>query len=159
MRVLGLDPGGKTGWAVYCTRARAVVQSGVCEGAMLPWGDVVQVDAIAVERPEAYGAARPQVVDCAWIAGVLYAQGLAAAPVVVTLYRRQVVKEVGKALGATVRGDAEVWRALCEMHGPDADKRASKTTAGGPLSGCISHSKAAVAVAWAAAQTFGWRDE
>ncbi len=52
MRILGIDPGGKTGWAVYCTRARAVVQSG-----------------------------------------------------------------------------------------------------------CISHSKAAVAVAWAAAQTFGWRDE
>lgn len=159
MRILGIDPGGKTGWAVYDTRARAVVQAGICEGADLPWGEIVQCDRAVIERPEAYGAARPQVVDCAWVAGRLYEAAHAHCETVGHLYRREVVKLIGLALGVPVRGDAEVWRALCELHGGDgADVRgrpATKKTPAreqGPLGGCIAHAKAAVAVAYAAAQ-------
>lgn len=159
MRILGIDPGGKTGWAVYDTRLRAVVQAGICDGAALPWGEIVQCDLAVIERPESYGAARPQVVDAAWVAGQLHAQAAARCERVQWLYRRQVVKAIGQALGATVRGDAEVWRALCELHGgAGADVRAKAATKTaparepGPLSGCVAHSKAAVAVAYAITQ-------
>ncbi len=159
MRILGIDPGAKTGWAVYDTRTKSVVQAGICDGAALPWGEIVQCDLAVVERPESYGAARPQVVDAAWVAGQLYAQAAAHCERVQALFRRQVVRSIGLALGTPVRGDSEVWRALCELHGGDgADARARKATKTeparepGPLSGCIAHSKAAVAVAYAITQ-------
>lgn len=148
MRVLGIDPGDRTGWAVYDDTTRRVARAGTVDGTAIPWADIGPVDVIAIERPEAYGPARPQVVDCAWTAGAIWADAAHHAESVVALTRRRVVRIVSDALGAQVRGDAQVWRALCDLHG-GAKVAAAK---GGPLHGVTSHARAALAVAYAAAQ-------
>lgn len=160
MIILGIDPGATTGWCMYDSDARRVLASGQVQEAMMRWQDVPWCDVVAVERPKGYGATRPQVVDCAWVGGQLYAESTAHCGASMALTRPEVVKALSLAIGATIRGDAAVWQALVELHGGAgvADRRAKKATKttpaidGGPLAGCSGHARAALAVAWCAAQ-------
>lgn len=157
MIVLGIDPGETTGWCVYDTEARRVVASGNVQQAQLRWRELPYFDVVVIERPEGQGATRPQVVDCAWWAGQMYGMAVALfySPIE-ALPRRAVVKALSTAVGTSLKGDAQVWWALCELHGGTeaarkgkaATKRAPEVTAG-PLAGCQSHARAALAVAYA----------
>ena len=71
MNVLGIDPGATTGWCLYDSTKRRVLEAG-----QFPrWALVLQlsevVDVAVLEVPKAYGPTRPQVVDCAYVAGRL----------------------------------------------------------------------------------------
>jgi hypothetical protein len=144
--ILGVDPGETTGWAVYNTLSRRVEQSGQFATYLLPLIAASLADAcdrIVIERPVAHGPTRPQVVECAWIAGRLIER----------LGRRceeRTRLDVKKALTAAthgevvVRNDATAWAALLLLHGGAADAKKN-----GPLHGVRAHERAALAVAYA----------
>ncbi len=146
MKVLGIDPGAQTGWCVYDTEARRVVMTARCDGFELPKQAFPSGAYVAVvERPRGYGPTRPQVVDCAYVAGRLVERVRNAYLLNVhELERREVCRRLSDAMNGvvTVRNDATAWAALVALHGGDgAAKR------GGPLHGVRSHERAALAVA------------
>lgn len=161
MMILGIDPGEKSGWCLYDAVARRVVASGQFIQAALPWHALADAghpppDVAVVERPRAFGATRPQVVDCAWHAGQLFAAAAMRCRTV-AMYRGDVCKILGTAVGATIKGDSAVWQALCVLHpGSDrrpvaakpAGKRSPEVAAveAGPLFGTVGHARAALAL-------------
>ena len=160
MKILGVDPGTTSGWCVYDTEARCAVASGqfvehefIAAGRELVTGADLRtvfdfVDLAVVERPKGYGPTRPQVVDCAYVAGRIVQKLIAARIETAELERREVCRRLTDAMfgEVRVRNDATAWAALLALHGGEA--AAEK---GGPLYGVRSHGRAAlaVAVAWA----------
>ena len=155
MLVLGLDPGSTTGWCLYDTEAKRVVDCGSfrehavtqeCQAAYQQAAHTV------IERPKAYGPTRPQVVDCAWTAGRL-CEGFSAIE-----FTRREVKEVlttATRKDVSVRDDATAWAALVLLHGDGCDVKPSKKNGlGGSIGRVTSHERAALAlvVAWAIQQ-------
>lgn len=151
--ILGIDPGATTGWALYDTEKRLVVEAGKSRGI-----DVVaeaehqasRAGVIVVERPQGYGPTRPQMVDCGYVCGYVVASFTAAGLDVVERTRLEVCKALTEAVHGVVRvrNDATAWAALKLLHGGDGCDRK-----GGPLYAIKSHSRAALAVAVAYALT------
>lgn len=156
MKILAVDPGATTGWCVYDTEARRVLAAGQFRGDEVT--DELQrarssSDRVVLERPVAHGPTRPQVVDCAWIAGRL-AERLCAEP----LTRREVKLALTAATqrDVVVKDDATAWAALVLLHGEGSDakpvtRKGVEVSPGGALGRVTSHERAAVAlaVAWA----------
>ena len=163
--LLGVDPGQKTGWCVYDTDARRVVDSGHFDENHIPdpqpesWKHVL---AVAIERPKGYGPTYPQVVDCAYVCGRLVEclHFVLSVPVQERL-RREVYKALGAGLNGEIRirNDATVWAALKLLHGGEgcdqkakaSDKKGLGGRVPGPLAGVTSHARQALAVAVAVA--------
>lgn len=149
MKVLGIDPGAQTGWCLYDSDARRVMASAHFAGFDMPEIDLpCRVDLAVIERPRGYGPTRPQVVDCAYVAGRLVERVRRELYLeVYELERREVCRRLSDAMHGVlnVRNDATAWAALVALHGGEgAAKR------GGPLHGVRAHERAAlaVAVAW-----------
>lgn len=173
-RILGIDPGKTIGLCVYDDLDRRVVSSETCTAAevdaalhrLLP-----SVQWTVIERPRVYGMGGSEIADaieqCGWLirrcggqpfAGPEPALGgafLCWGGSVFTCERRGALKALSGALGETVSKDAGVWAALVTLHGEDSAKK------GGALHGCKSHARAALAVAWTAAQVLvtDWLDD
>jgi hypothetical protein len=172
--ILGIDPGKTIGLCVYDDQDRRVVSSETCT--------VAEIDAAlhrllptvqwtVIERPRVYGMGGGEIANaieqCGWLihrCGGL--PGCVAEPAlegsflcwgrgVFTCERRGALRALSGALGETVAKDAGVWAALVTLHGEGSGKK------GGALGGCKSHSRAALAVAWTAAQVFAsdWLDD
>lgn len=154
--ILAIDPGATTGWCVYDETERRVVDAGQFRGAdCSPEAASVMgaVDVRVIERPVAHGPTRPQVVECAWIAGILCER----------LHCQELTRlEVKQRLTAAVlneirvKDDATAWAACVLLHGPNSDKRPKVRRGeivepGGCIGGVRSHERAALAlaVAWA----------
>lgn len=173
MRILGIDPGDTTGWATYNTETRSVEAAGQWEECIrqdaancVPWNlDINRLDIAVVERPRAYGVARPIMVEISIVCGAILGQ-LRARYATESLLRKSargrrdsVCDILSDASGCvTVTDDATAWAAVCELHGgADAARKAkrknkSEVAPAGPLGiAAGSHQKAAVcvAVAWA----------
>lgn len=157
MRILGIDPGMTTGWVLYDDLDRRVLHSGQFRGHEHDVPDEVMfmADIIVIERPVAHGATRPQVVDCAFIAGRLCGE-LGQIQEECLLTRREVCKILTDACSLPtedrVRNDATAWAALKLLHGPDCDRRPRRKAGkvvdpGGCIGGVKSHERAALAVA------------
>lgn len=172
--ILGIDPGKTIGLCVYDDEARRVVTAEVCtaadvENAIHRLRPIVQW--VAIERPRVYGMGGNDMADaieqCGWLirrcggmpfAGPEPALGGAftcRGGGVFACERRGVLKALSGAIGSDVRKDAGVWAALVTLHGEDSAKK------GGALHGCKSHARAALAVAWTAAQVLAtdWLDD
>lgn len=144
--ILGIDPGETTGWTLYDEVNKRAVKSGEFERHAVD--SAVPVDYVAViERPVAHGPTRPQVVECAYIAGRLSQLFRTLCPINYEMTRLQVRQRLQLATHGVVRvrNDATVWAALKILHG--GDDSAKK---GGALHGVKAHGRAAlaVAVAW-----------
>ena len=150
MKVFALDPGATTGWVIYDTEARRAIESGCFPGSEWPkqlmalcWGADVRV----IERPMGYGATRPQVVDCAWVAGILTGSMRQGGLEVHEMKRHEIKVILSDATlrDIVVKNDATAWAAILMLHG--GEQAAKK---GGPLHGVKSHGRAALAaaVAW-----------
>lgn len=144
--ILGIDPGARTGWALYDSAARRVLAAGMFEEHLRSpefTAAESRAEVIVIERPMGYGPTYPQVVDAAWIAGQLAAH-CGAQPIT----RRDIKRILTAATqrDVVVKDDASAWAALKLVHG--GDDAAKK---GGCLHGVRSHERAAlaVAVAWA----------
>ena len=162
MLILGIDPGATTGWVIYDTEAKRVVDCGTFErwrcADMANAMDCNRVEYVVIESVvPAHGGIYPQTVEAALIQGHLeefIECRLVNAP------HRMTRGDIRKTLSAAVHRDPVVvndktaWQALTILHGPGSDKRTTKK--GGP-GGCIgdvmSHERAALAaaVAWAIA--------
>lgn len=159
MKILAIDPGATTGWCLYDSDERRVLDAGQFRGAE---SDVAEdtyllADMVAIERPEAHGATRPQVVDCAYVAGRLHGffrHGLEAR--VYELTRREVCRVLTDAAHLDtkdrVKNDATAWAVLVLLHGEGSDKKPRMRKGqviepGGCLGAVKSHERAALAVA------------
>ena len=163
MNILAIDPGATTGWTIYDSTKRRVIDSGEFDGCDVPaetphsW---YSVHMVLIERPKGYGPTRPQVVDCAYVAGRLYGRFDGKFPQGIhEMYRKDVCKALTDAVHEIirVRNDATAWAAVKELHGGEGSD--SKGRLGtkklpalmcGPLGGVKSHGRAAtaLAVAW-----------
>lgn len=159
-QILGIDPGMTTGWVSYDTQDKRVLRAGQFYGYLhdIPEAALLDADVIVIERPVAHGATRPQVVDCAFIAGHLCGQ-LGELDEVMLLTRREVCKLLTDACSLPtedrVRNDATAWAALKLLHGPDCDRKPKIrdqviVEPGGSIGMVKSHERAALAtaVAW-----------
>lgn len=161
MRVLGLDPGSTSGWCLYVrSAAGAYVES--C-GAFredsffdIPRRAWAACDAAVLERPVAHGPTRPQVVDCAWVAGQLWRDMLhfIGRDRIHCLTRLDVKQKLTEAVHGEIRvkNDATAWAALVMLHGEGSDRKPRRKKGvvvepGGPLGEVSSHARAALAVA------------
>ncbi len=158
--VLGIDPGMTTGWVLYDAENRWVRRCGQFSGYEhdIPEAVLWDADAIVIERPVAHGATRPQVVECAFVAGHLCGQIRELDPVY-EITRRDVCKILTDACHLPtkdrVRNDATAWAALKMLHGPGCDRRPRRRQGqiveeGGCIGNVKSHERAALAaaVAW-----------
>lgn len=145
MRILGIDPGAKTGWCVYDSVQGRVIGRGVVVEADLRTTECdIYFDECVIERPKGYGPTRPQLVDCGWVAGRLYEKIRAKSNSAThTMTRLDVCKALTEATHGEVRvrNDATAWAALKLLHGEGCDKK------GGALHGVRSHERAALAIA------------
>lgn len=162
MRVLGIDPGKATGWCVYDAAAARVIDAGTFAEADIPptlidsWRGLA-VTAAGIEQPKGYGPTRPQVVDCAWVAGQLFAdvrRAFGCTPLERITIRRALRDAVQNVIN--VRDDASVWAALVMLHGDGSGDKRTKGREGGAIGAVSSHERAALAVAWTVAQRAGW---
>lgn len=152
MLVLGLDPGATTGWCLYDTEAKRVVEAGKFRGVEYSSemsAAVSRAKAVVVEKPVAYGPTRPDVVECAWVAGILWHRFGSE-----FMTRREVKQILTDATNRDVRvvDDASAWAALVLLHGEGCDAKPSKKNGpGGSIGRVTSHERAALAlvVAWA----------
>ena len=161
MKVLAIDPGATTGWCLYDTDARRVLDAGQFRGADVGMPPaVLSAEAAVIERPVAHGPTRPQVVDCAWFAGLLCAWLEDRFPGDAhTLTRLEVKQALTAATHGEVhvKNDSTAWAALKLLHGGEGcDRKARKKNGeviepAGPIGGVKSHERAALAlaVAWA----------
>lgn len=154
MRILALDPGATSGWCLYDRDVRRVLEAGKFRGedfASIPIRDL-SPDRIVLERPVAHGPTRPQVVDCAWVAGQLWrdCQNAIGPDRASHLTRLQVKQALTKATLGEVRvvNDATAWAALRLLHGGEGcDRKKTKKHPAGPIGNVTSHERAALAVA------------
>lgn len=178
MRIIGIDPGKTIGLALYDSDSKQVLDAaeGRGEQAILFAQALVYdwlqegASAVGIEWPRIYSKAGNDVADTCIQTGMLcWMLGARLFPVesgqwilqknmyLHTVTRQQVVKSLGDKMGQAVRTDAGVWAALVQLHGGSgvADKRTTKKERGGPLAEVIGkpHAKAALAVAWAVANT------
>lgn len=150
MKILAIDPGSKTGWCVYESETRRVIESGTsADIEVIAEAPRDGIDFVVIERPKGYGPTRPQLVDCGYVCGYIVG-ALESAPGCVDveqLTRLEVCKALTEATHGEVRvrNDATAWAALKLLHGDGCDKK------GGALHGVRAHERAAlaVAVAWA----------
>jgi hypothetical protein len=153
--ILGIDPGATTGWCQYDPKCRRVAGSG-----MFPESGYASdtrflralqdSQTLVIERPVAHGPTRPQVVDCAWIAGVLFGRLYEYDPKTITRLEIKQALTAATLGEVTVRNDATAWAAVLLLHGgPSAGRK------GGALHGVRSHARAALAACIAAAEK-GW---
>lgn len=157
MRILGIDPGKKTGWALYDSMAKRVAATWTADGAAFPSGvdEIRHLDAVVIERPMGYGATHPAVVDAAWVAGQLYSGASVFLCNVHQLTRIEVKNILRTAtMGEfTMQKTNDVWAALKWLHGGEkADekpkrKKGVQVSSGGPLGHASGHERDAVAVA------------
>lgn len=153
MLILGIDPGACTGWCLYDSEAKRVVSCGTFRGAEYSI-DMFQAkggaDALVIEKPVAYGPTRPEVVECAFVAGLLCQRFECEC-----MTRREVKQLLTDATNRDVRvvDDASAWAALVLLHGEGSDQKPSKKREGGCIGRVTSHERAALAlvVAWAIA--------
>ena len=146
--ILGIDPGATTGWCLYDSDARCVLEAGEfvdgdANGFDIDAAVIYRAECAVLERPKGYGPTRPQMVECGIMFGDLRHRLRLMRPVREML-RLEVCQTLTLALHGVlrVRNDATAWAALLELHGgTDAVKK------GGPLHGVKSHSRAALAVA------------
>ena len=155
MLVLSVDPGVTSGWCVYNSTAKRVLEAGAFPDFQLHVpGWPGSVDAIAIERPKGQGPTRPAMVDCGYVAGRLVERlsALFGLPVV-ELYRYEIRKRLADLThGAVpVRNDAGVWAALVLLHGEGSDVKATTKREAGAIGLCTGHARAALAVAVVAA--------
>ena len=162
MLILAIDPGASTGWCLYDTEGKRVVDCGTFER----WHCADMANAIGRNRVEyvviesvvpARGGIYPQTVEAALIQGHLE-EFIECR--LVNQPQRMTRGDIRKTLSAAVHRDPVVvndktaWQALTILHGDGSDRRTTKK--GGP-GGCIgdvmSHERAALAaaVAWAIA--------
>ena len=153
MNILGIDPGATTGWCLYDTEAKRVLEAGSFRGVEYSaemTSAVAKAQAVAVEKPVAYGPTRPDVVECAWIAGILWHRFGSE-----VMTRREVKQILTDATNRDVRvvDDASAWAALKLLHGEGSDVKPTKKREGGCIGRVTSHERAALAlvVAWAIA--------
>lgn len=156
MLVLGIDPGATTGWCLYDTEAKRVVDSGTFKETDAPSGLVIRSrDFCVIERPIAHGPTRPQVVDCAWHAGQL-----AIIMQAIPMTRREIKLILTEATqrDVVVKDDASAWAALVLLHGEGSGERPTKKRLGGCIGRVTTHERAALAlvVAWAIQQGY-WK--
>lgn len=159
MMILAIDPGRTTGWALYDTDRRAVVDSGQFPEHL---HDIrtAAVDHVVIERPKGQGPTRPEMVECGITFGRLiqWAESKWPPGHVHGILRYEVKSILSAATHGevNVRNDATAWAALKLLHGDGCDRKA-RTRKGeivapaGPLGTITSHERAAVAaaVAWA----------
>lgn len=157
MHILGIDPGAKTGWCVYDTINRQVLEAGtiethiVTEEVRLAWKQW-QVDRVVMERLVPHGATYPQVVDAAYTSGRLvelvpHLGVCATLPIEIT--RRAVRKTLQTETNGSVRvqNDKTVKEALKLLHDdPNCDRKGGCLYA---LRGTGSDGWAALAAAYA----------
>lgn len=147
--ILGIDPGATTGWCLYDSLHRRVHASGLFPGADYATAGflaaIQSASSIVLERPVAHGPTRPQVVECAWIAGLI--AGRLHAEAVQTMTRLEVKQALTAATHGEVqvRNDSTAWAAVVLLHGGQA-----ATKKGGSLHGVRSHARAALATCIAA---------
>jgi hypothetical protein len=148
MNVLGVDPGATTGWCAYDCKSLRVLASGKfrennSSAEFLAWVRNGLCD-IVIERPVAHGPTRPQVVDCAWVAGLLYGALGAIEDVSLHQMTRLEIKQVltdATLAEIRVKNDATAWAAVRLLHGEGCDAK------GGAIHGVRSHERAALACA------------
>lgn len=179
MKVIGIDPGKTIGMCLYDLDRKEVVDALEFTGEQAVLGVMSMVHdwmldgdvrAVAVEWPRIYSKAGNDVADtCIQTGMICWMLGIRLLPFenghwnyarnafMYSITRQQVVKALTETMGQIVRSDAGVWAAMLELHGGKgvADKRATKTVEGGPLALLSGkpHAKAALAVAWAVANT------
>ena len=152
MRILGIDPGAKTGWCVYDNDHKRVLGSGefqefyahsACPPVVEHLRRITNFNYAVVERLVPHGASYPQVVEAAYVAGRLVERVSKWSDVVVELARHEIRGRLQAATHGAVRvkNDATVWAALKLLHGDGCDKK------GGSLYGVKSHARAALAAA------------
>lgn len=165
MRILGIDPGATSGWCIYrCGDAVVSVDAAgeFAEDRMLQAIEASRwpfLDAAVIERPVGQGPTRPQVVDCAWVAGqlwrdMLHMLGSEKCHFLTRLQIRQVLTSACHGV-VRVTNDATAWAALVAMHGDGSDRKPKRKKGvvidqGGVLGSVTGHARAALAaaVAW-----------
>ena len=150
MRILGIDPGATTGWVLYDSEAKRVLEAGCFRGAehSVELGAAVcRSERLVIEKPVAYGPTRPDVVECAWVAGILFHRFGCE-----VMTRREVKRILTDATNRDVRvvDDATAWAALVLLHGEGSEVKPTKTREGGSIGRVTTHERAALAlvVAW-----------
>jgi len=167
MLILGVDPGKRTGLALYDTAARRLLWSRNCTVPealdVLRSGDVrggsgdrlSSWQHVAVERMAAQGRGSSDVIRAAEAAGELYEAaraGLSDPDARSWLFRLEVCQALH--VGGRAK-DGQVIDRLCEMHGGDRKTAKGTKAAPGPLYGCSADSWQTLAVAIVAAQRMG----
>ena len=146
MRLLGIDPGTTvSGWVIYDTTTKQVVDGGVADNAPLLYGlSEMPVDALAIEVFEARG----MPIGNESIETILFTGMLLQAWGKAKLYRvrRSAVKL--HLCGSSKAKDGNIRQALIDLVGPQGKKSAP-----GPTYGMASHAWAALGVAVTAAET------
>lgn len=157
-RILGIDPGETSAWCLYESWTRSVVACGHFKQFDLPVSEILSHTAAriaVIERPKAYGPTRPQVVECAYIAGRLFDRVRnAVTESVYEIERREVKKVLTAATNkdVVVVDDATAWSALVLLHGEGSDakprtRKGVEVAPGGAIGRVTGHERAALAVA------------
>lgn len=177
MKVIGIDPGKTIGMVLY--DGLQVLDACECkgEGALLNARDMLEhwllhdkVHTIAIEWPRIYSKAGNDVADTCiqtgalwWMLGARFMPDNDRKPVwsigksvyLHALTRSEIVKSLSDRMGQSVKTDAGVWAALCDLHGGKgvADKPSTKKETGGRLRELRGkpHARAALAAAWTVA--------
>lgn len=162
MKVLGIDPGATTGWALYDSEARRVLSRGT-----FPWHEfdeahksaVERACRLVIERPKGFHGSPGAVVDCGYVCGRIVGKYEAWRIVVNEMFRHEVRATLQEATHGVVRvrDDATVWEALLMLHGGAAAgekprrRKGVEVSPGGAIGSVVEHERAAlaVAVAWA----------
>jgi len=162
MNILAIDPGSTTGWCLYDTLARTVLDSGQFQNWMHSeecWNALQRSHRVVIESVlPAHGNIFPDTVATALYQGRL--EERLSIPVDGRVTRLQVKKTLTEACHRepVVRDDKTVWQALVVLHGPGSDVKPTKKREGGCIGRVTSHERAALAVAVAWAMTNGvWK--
>lgn len=160
MIILGIDPGATTGWCLYDSGDRHVIEWGHFPGHAVAISSMAELaGVVVVERLRPHGASFPQVVEAAYTAGRIVerfacSREYGCEGVVHEVLRDVVRKTLQEAThGAVkVKDDKSVWAALVLLHGEGSDRKPKKRKGvvveeGGAIGGVTSHARAALAVA------------
>lgn len=160
MNILGIDPGATTGWVLYDTEAKRVVEAGKFLDWLHSdecWSALQRSHRVIIESViPAHGNIFPDTVATALYQGRL--EERLSIPVDGRVTRLQVKRTLTEACHRepVVQDDKTVWQALCILHGDGCDakpktRKGVEVSPGGSI-GCVTtHERAALAlvVAWA----------
>lgn len=160
-RILGIDPGAKTGWCTYDSERRCVNDSGWFETTLVSWqGEITECDVIVIEKPRVFPGSPPNMGDACINSGILWHKLLTLfgrAPLWLTM--NEIRSRLSRATHGEInaRNNATVTAALRIVHGDDSDKRpkikkGKVIEEGGPIYVRNNHERDALAAAWACAQ-------